>query len=86
MKFNEKEISFLKGLSQISGIFTLIVSITMIFSLIQLKTINPLDNPALLSVKEQYDRDPENADKAEQVRALDLMARKAYFSTRSHHP
>ncbi len=82
MKFNEKEISFLKGLSQISGIFTLIVSITMIFSLIQLKTINPLDNPALLSVKEQYDRDPENADKAEQVRALDLMARKAYFSTR----
>ncbi len=54
----------------------------MIFSLIQLKTINPLDNPALLSVKEQFDRDPDNRDKAEQVRAMDLMARKAYFSSR----
>ena len=82
MKLSGKEISFLKGLSQVAGIFTVIIALTMIFSLIQLKTINPLDNPALLSVKEQYDREPDNADKAEQVRAMDLMARKAYFSTR----
>ena len=54
----------------------------MIFSLVQLKTINPLDNPVLLSVKEQFDKDPANAAKAEQVRAMDLMARKAYFSSR----
>ncbi len=82
MKLSEKDISFLKGLSRIAGIFTVIVALTMIFSLVQLKTINPLDNPALLAVKDQYDRDPENADNAEQVRAMDLMARKAYFSTR----
>ncbi len=50
--------------------------------MIQLKTINPLDNPALLSVKEQYDKNPENANLAEQVRAMDLMARKAYFASR----
>jgi outer membrane protein assembly factor BamB len=54
----------------------------MILSLLQLKTINPLDSPALLMVKEQYDKDPDNRDKAEQVRAMDLMARKAYFSSR----
>jgi len=82
MKFSEKDISFLKGLSQVAGIFTVIVALTMIFSLMQLKTINPLDNPSLLSVKDQYDKDPANANKAEQVRALDLMARKAYFSSR----
>jgi outer membrane protein assembly factor BamB len=82
MKISEKDISFLKGLSQIAGIFTIIVAITMIFSLVQLKTINPLDNPVLLSVKEQYDKDPANVNKAAQVRAMDLMARKAYFSTR----
>jgi outer membrane protein assembly factor BamB len=33
-------------------------------------------------VKEQFDRDTENKDLAEQVRAIDLMARKAYFSSR----
>lgn len=82
MKLSEKDISIIKGISRISGIFTLIVAFTMIFSLLQLKTVQPLDNPALLSVKEQYDKDPANKDKAEQVRAMDLMARKAYFSSR----
>jgi outer membrane protein assembly factor BamB len=56
-----------------------LVALTMIFSLIQLKTIDPLDNPVLLSVKDQYDKDQSNAA---QVRAMDLMARKAYFSSR----
>ena len=82
LKLTEKDISLLKVISQIAGGFTLIIALTMIFSLIQLKVINPLDNPALLSVKEQFDKDPANGAKAEQVRAMDLMARKAYFSSR----
>jgi outer membrane protein assembly factor BamB len=82
LKLTDKDISTLKIVSQISGGFTLIVALTMLFSLIQLKTINPLDNPVLLSVKDQFDKDPANAAKAEQVRAMDLMARKAYFSSR----
>jgi outer membrane protein assembly factor BamB len=84
MKINlsEKDISVFKVVSQVAGGFTLVVALTMIFSLVQLKTINPLDNPVLLSVKEQYDKDPANASLAEQVRAMDLMARKAYFSSR----
>ena len=82
LKLTEKDINLLKVVSQISGGFTLIVALTMIFSLIQLKVINPLDSPVLLSVKEQFDKDPANAAKAEQVRAMDIMARKAYFSSR----
>ena len=78
----EKDIRVLKVVSQIAGGFALIVALTMIFALIQLKTVNPLDNPVLLSVKEQYDKDPSDAAKAAQVRAMDLMARKAYFSSR----
>ncbi len=81
-KLTEKDISLIKVISQIAGGFTLIIGITMIFTLVQLKVINPLDSPVLLSVKEQFDKDPENASKAEQVRAMDLMARKAYFSSR----
>ena len=33
-------------------------------------------------MKEQYDKDPANSALAAQVRAMDLMARKAYFSSR----
>lgn len=80
--FSEKDITILKVVSQIAGGFALIVALTMIFSLVQLKTINPLDNPVLLSIKDQYDKDPGDASKAAMVRAMDLMARKAYFSSR----
>ena len=82
INFTEKDISTLKVVSQIAIVFALIVALTMIFSLVQLKTVNPLDNPALLSAKEQYDKDPSNPSLSEQVRAMDLMARKAYFSSR----
>jgi outer membrane protein assembly factor BamB len=84
MKFNltDKDIKVLRVVSQLAGGFALIIALTMIFSLIQLMTIKPLDSPALLSIKEQYDKDPTNSSLAAQVRAMDLMARKAYFSSR----
>ena len=79
---DEKDLKILRGISTGAGIFALIVALTMLLSIIQLKTMDPLDNPAISSIKEEYDKDPESAVKAEQVRALDLMARKAYFSSR----
>jgi outer membrane protein assembly factor BamB len=81
-KLEEKDLKILRGISTGAGIFTAIVALTMLLSIIQLKTIDPLDNPAIVSIKEEYDKDPESTLKAEQVRALDLMARKAYFSSR----
>ena len=82
MKFSDKQIKLFRGIILVSGIFTLVIAFTMLFSLLQLKTIDPLNSPSLQSVKEQFDKDPDNRDKAEQVRAMDLMARKAYFSSR----
>jgi outer membrane protein assembly factor BamB len=82
MKFSERDISILKGISQLAGGFTVIIAVIMIFSLVQLKSVNPLDNPALLSIREQFDNNQDNGEKAAQLRALDLMARKAYFTSR----
>jgi outer membrane protein assembly factor BamB len=82
MKLSEKDITIINGISQASAIFTLMVGITMLFGLVQLKIVKPLDSTVLQSVKEQYDRDPSNREKADQVRAMDLMARRAYFSSR----
>jgi outer membrane protein assembly factor BamB len=78
----EKDLKVLRGISTGAAVFTLIVALTMLLSLLQLKTMDPLDNPAITAVKDQYDKDPESTLKAEQVRALDLMARKAYFTSR----
>jgi outer membrane protein assembly factor BamB len=81
-RLDEKDLKVLRGISTGAGIFALIVALTMVLSIIQLKTMDPLDNSAIVSIKEEFDKDPENTVKAEQVRALDLMARKAYFSSR----
>lgn len=81
-KPEEKDLKILRGISTGAGIFVAIVALTMLLSVIQLKTMDPLDNPAIVSIKEEYDKDPESSLKAEQVRALDLMSRKAYFSSR----
>ena len=82
MKSSERDIKIYKGISLASGVFTVIIAITMILSLIQLKILDPVNSPSLQAVKEQFDSDPGSRDKAEQVRAIDLMARKAYFSSR----
>lgn len=82
MKFIEKNREVIKGISIASGLFTLVIGLTMIFSVIQLKTLDPVNSPALIAVKEQFDKDPEKRQNAEEVRAMDLMARKAYFSSR----
>jgi outer membrane protein assembly factor BamB len=82
MKFSEKDIRVFMGISLVSGIFTVVIAITMLLSLLQLKSLDPVNSPSLQAVKEQFDKDPDSRDKAEQVRAMDLMARRAYFSSR----
>jgi len=78
----DKNIRLLQVISYISGMFTLFVAVTMIFGYFQLQAVKPLENPALVNLKEQFDKNPNSEDLKEQVRTLDLMARKAYFTTR----
>ncbi len=82
MKLSEKDIKLLSGVSQVAAVFTLIIAVTMILGFIQLKVVKPLDSPSLALIKEQYDKDPSEKNIAEEVRAMDLMARRAYFSSR----
>jgi len=82
MKLEEKDISLLNGISYVSAGFALMIAVMMLFSLIQLKIVKPLDDPTLITLKEQYDKDPSDRQRAEQIRAMDLMARRAYFSSR----
>ena len=63
MKFSDNQIKLFRGISLGSGVFTLVVAFTMIFSLIQLKTIDPLNNPAVLKITEQFDADPDNSNR-----------------------
>lgn len=82
MKYSESWIRSFRAISIISGLFTFVVAFIMIMSLIQLKTINPLVNPALEAVRQQFENNPDSKELADQMRAMDFMARKAYFTAR----
>lgn len=79
---SERNTRLLKALSYASAMFTLLIAMTMIFSFLQLTFVKPLENPVLTELKKEYDANPNSKDLKEQIRAIDLMARKAYFSTR----
>jgi outer membrane protein assembly factor BamB len=64
----------------ITGLFALIMSVLMIANYIQIKSVEPLKSPALSQLRLQLQKDPENTVLKEQIRALDLLARKAYFA------
>ena len=81
MNIDKKNMKALEITGYISGLFTLFVAVIMILGYIQIKTIKPLENPSLTNLKEMYDSDPNNEDLKEQVRALDLMSRRAFFAT-----
>ncbi|RPI00824.1 MAG: hypothetical protein EHM72_08130 [Calditrichaeota bacterium] len=63
----------------ISGVFALFLSVLLILNYLQFKTHDPLHSPALTQLMQQLQSDSENQALKEQIRALDLLARKAFF-------
>ncbi len=64
----------------IAGIFSAIVSIIMILNYWQLQRSEPLENELLANLVEQLRKDTSNEELKEDIRRLDLMVRKAYFT------
>ena len=69
-----------KRIAQIAGIFSFVVCITLIVNYIQLKKIDPVESKAINSLIERLNENPNDAQLREEVRMLDLLSRKAYFT------
>lgn len=69
----------------VSALFSFAVCVLLIANYYQVRTINPLENPQLLQLRAQLAAAPK-ADETlvQQVRALDLFARKAFFTSQAH--
>jgi len=67
-------------LAVIAGIFSAIISIIMILNYWQLQRSEPLDNELLANLVEQLKKDAGNEQLREDIRHIDLMVRKAYFT------
>ena len=67
-----------------AGIFALVVAALMIVNYLQVRATDPLDNPELLRLREELASAP-GADEEliYQIRALDLLARRAFFTNQA---
>lgn len=61
-------------------VLAVILSILMIANYLQTKAIDPLNSQAIVQLMEQLQENPQDQNLKEQIRALDLLARKAYFT------
>ena len=69
-----------KKIAVISAAFFLILSILMIANYIQTKSVDPLNSSALNKLMLSLQENPNDTELKEQIRALDLLARRAYFT------
>jgi outer membrane protein assembly factor BamB len=69
-----------RSIALITALFALIISLLLIVNFIQTKSIDPLNSKALNQLMIQLQQEPENDALKEQIRSLDLLARRAYFT------
>ena len=69
-----------KRAAVVAVIFAVILSVLLIANYIQTKSIDPLNSKAISQLMAKLQENPNDTALKEQVRALDLLARKAYFT------
>ena len=69
-----------KRIAIICAVLAGILSVLMIFNYIQTKSVDPLNSQAISQLMTRLRENPDDTGLIEQIRALDLLARKAYFT------
>ena len=73
-----------RNIAIVSAVFILAFSIMLITNYFQVKGANPLQTEVIETLKQINDANSENAELKEQIRQLDLLARRAYFVNIDH--
>lgn len=70
----------LQNIAIVSAIFAVILCVLIIVNYIQIKRADPLNTPVLKSLVEQLHSNPGDEQLRQEIRELDLLARKAFFT------
>jgi len=69
-----------RGIGITAGIFALVLCVLIIVNNTHLRNADPMASPALARLMEELSDSPEDMELREQIRELDLLARRAYFA------
>jgi len=72
-----------RGIGISAGVFALVLCILIIVNNAYLRSVDPMNSPALARLMDELSSSPEDLELREQIRELDLLARRAYFAGES---
>ncbi len=78
----ENKLKIARRVAQISGIFCGVVALLLLLNFWQMKLHEPLESAAIESLVSRLSEDPNNEALKKEIRDFDLLARKAYFTSR----
>ena len=78
----EQKIQLTRRVALISGIFCGVVALLLILNFWHMKQNEPLESKTIEALVERLSSDPGNEELKEEIRSFDLLARKAYFTSR----
>ncbi|MFH1159744.1 MAG: PQQ-binding-like beta-propeller repeat protein [bacterium] len=78
---NKPFVKMLRRIAVICGAFTSILCILIIANYIQLKRVDPLNTPAMTTLLERLKYNPGDDSLRVEIRELDLLSRKAFFTS-----
>jgi outer membrane protein assembly factor BamB len=74
-------IRLLRNIAIVAGAAAIFIAILLVLNYFQLKKADPLNSHAMKILVEELRKDPNNDQIRENIRELDLMARKAFFTS-----
>jgi len=78
----EQKIKLAHRSALISGIFCAVVALLLILNFWHMKQHEPLESKTIEALVERLSNEPGNEELKEEIRSFDLLARKAYFTSR----
>ncbi len=76
-----RNIRLLRNTATVSGIFAMVLCVLILINFLQVKRADPLNTPALKMLVERLKSSPGDKQLQQEVRELDLVARKAFFTS-----
>ena len=80
MKETVSNIKVWRQIAQYAAIFAFIISLLLIVNYAQYKRLDPVETELINTLVERLNDNPEDSQLREQIRTVDLLARKAYFT------
>jgi outer membrane protein assembly factor BamB len=76
----EKTVKMLRNIAFAAAMLALIICILVTVNYFQIRSSDPLNSPVLKSLVEKFGNNPDDEQLKAEIRQLDLLARKAYFT------